>query len=162
MEKKSNYNDNTETIFSISTIMMKLPTKSLKSMREIFLSQPDGLPLLDFIQTVMQHMELNSRNDAISVISDLVDFFTFVDVNGSGLLQWEEFVSFLVDRVVTEKETIVHEKLECIENVQVQSAATRQIVRCTKFIHEVGKLFMAIGQEIFIYDSDFKSSSWTR
>ena len=79
-----------------------------------------GLPLLDFVETVVQHMELDRHEETLRVISDLIDFFHFVDINGDNTLQWEEFVSFIVDQVVLEKENTTQENFSPIADVQLQ------------------------------------------
>jgi hypothetical protein len=45
-------------------------------------------------------MELDSEEQLLQTIPELVDLFEVIDINGDGGLEWKEFVSFLIDQVI--------------------------------------------------------------
>lgn len=63
----------TETSVNVSaTIMLKVPTYNLASLRQQFEAEPDGLNLYQFLKAFVANMELESEQDLISVVPDLV------------------------------------------------------------------------------------------
>jgi len=71
-------------------------------------------------------------------------------------------VSFIIDQVVLSKDTPVNEKLFSIGDIPISPAASRQVVRCIRHFPILGKFFMSVGQEIFIYALDNKHQDWTK
>jgi hypothetical protein len=53
-----------------------------------------------FIAAVVQNMELDSEEQLLQTVPELVDLFEVIDINGDGGLEWKEFVSFLIDQVI--------------------------------------------------------------
>lgn len=153
---------NSEKIFSISNILMNLPTKNLGHIRSRFLKEAEGLNLLSFLAAIVENMDSLGQNETVKIVADLIDFFHFVDINGDGRLSWEEFVSFVVDQVVLQKDNSDHEKLVLQASSQIQEINSRRSVYCSTVIKELGKLFLGVGEEIQVYALDDKSTSWTK
>lgn len=65
-----------------SSIMMKIPTDNLGSLKAIFQQKVDGLPLPKFLVAVVSQMELDDVNEMLLMVADLIDFFHQVDING--------------------------------------------------------------------------------
>ena len=55
-----------------ATIMLKVPTYSLAPLRQCFEAEPDGLNLYQFLKAFVANMDLESDQDLISVVPDLV------------------------------------------------------------------------------------------
>jgi len=63
---------------------MKLSARALRLIKVKFDKKADGLSLVEFIGTMIQHMDVQSHQEKVRLIADLVDFFHFVDVDGDG------------------------------------------------------------------------------
>eukprot|EP00935_MAST-01C_sp_MAST-1C-sp1_P000880 g880.t1 len=90
-EKKNDHHD------AIMSIMMMLPTEELPSLRRDFDANPDGLKLHQFIRAMTHRLVKADDVDTNSLVSDLEQLYQEVDVNGDGLMQWDEFTSFVID-----------------------------------------------------------------
>ena len=55
-----------------ATIMLKVPTYSLAPLRQCFEAEPDGLNLYQFLKAFVANMDLESDQDLLSVVPDLV------------------------------------------------------------------------------------------
>lgn len=55
-----------------ATIMLKVPTYNLAPLRECFEAEPDGLNLYQFLKAFVANMDLESDQDLISVVPDLI------------------------------------------------------------------------------------------
>lgn len=65
-----------------STIMMKVPTACLVTLRNCFENEPEGLNLVQFLKAFVQNMDLENHDMLLKTVPDLVDLFCLVDVNG--------------------------------------------------------------------------------
>lgn len=155
------YSKKPETSADVSsTIMLQIPTYNLANLRKEFEAEPDGLNLTQFVRTFVRNMNLEDDEAMLNIIPDLVNFFNLVDINGDGHMEWSEFVMFVIEQVVKGDDTKVYEELQLVERVQIQPPSSREIVSCAKFIVELNKLVLAVGDEVQVYETDESSSSW--
>jgi hypothetical protein len=80
--------------------MSKIPVYRLKCLRQELERAKGGLEVEAFIAAVVQNMELDSEEQLLQTVPELVDLFEVIDINGDGGLEWKEFVSFLIDQVI--------------------------------------------------------------
>jgi hypothetical protein len=131
--------------------MMRLPTKNLGALRTIFTAKEGGLPLPEFLEAVINHMELPDESLLMVMISDLTDFFQMVDINGDGCMEWEEFVMFILDAVVPEREAVIMERFEAAGQVLIQPPSSRCIARVVKLIPKLNKILVGVGDALQFY-----------
>lgn len=136
-----------------SSIMLKLPTKNLGALRDEFLKKAEGLNLTEFLEAVINNMELPDVSNLMLMISDLTDFFQLVDINGDGVMEWEEFVMFILDAVVPNKEGGLQEMFEPAGNILLQPPSSREIVHVVKMLPELGKVVVGIGSMLQFYEA---------
>lgn len=135
-----------------SSIMLKLPTRNLGSLREEFMKKPEGLNLTEFLEAVINNMELSDVSNLMLMISDLTDFFQLVDINGDGAMEWEEFVMFILDAVVPNKEGGLQEVLEPAGSILLQPPSSREVVHVVKMLPTLGKIVVGIGATLQFYE----------
>ncbi|EEY52994.1 uncharacterized protein PITG_19861 [Phytophthora infestans T30-4] len=57
-----------------------------------------GLPLLDFVEIVLPGLpRVKTAEEKTATVSALVDLFEDIDINGDGVMEFDEFTSFCVD-----------------------------------------------------------------
>ena len=57
-----------------------------------------GLKLIEFIEIVLKHIPKSSTTEELmKTISDLIDLFIDIDINGDKTLEFQEFTSYCVD-----------------------------------------------------------------
>lgn len=83
-------------------IMMRLTGSDFSAIANEFRERErrlgGGLPLLDFVEIVLQGLpRARSAEDKAANISALVDLFEDIDINGDGVMGFDEFTSFCVD-----------------------------------------------------------------
>jgi hypothetical protein len=137
-----------------SSIMMRLPTKNLGSLRQIFQRKTEGLSLVEFLEAVINNMELPDSNMLMLMVADLVDFFQLVDINGDGHMEWEEFVMFILDAVVPEKDATLLERFTSVGSVVIQPPSSRCSVHCAKLIPSINKIVLGVGMSLHFYAPD--------
>ena len=142
-----------------SSIMLKLPTKNLGSLRSVFLQKPGGLNLVEFLEAVINNMEIADVSNMMLMISDLTDFFQLVDINGDGAMEWEEFVMFVLDAVVPSKENSLLEMFEPAGAMLLQPPSSREIVHVVKMLPDLCKLVIGIGSTLQFYEPTEYTSS---
>lgn len=143
-----------------SAIMFKVPTKALATLRETFESANGGLNLIQFLEAFVRNMDLDEdEEELLRSVPDLLDFFKSVDINGDGRMEWSEFVAFVIESVVSSDPPVI-EKFVNVNRHPVQSAGQRQTVKASKFMPEFNRLFVGIGSQIVIYETDDKSDTW--
>jgi hypothetical protein len=144
-----------------SSIMMRLPTKNLGALRSIFTAKAEGLTIVEFLEAVINNMELPDVSVLMLMISDLTDFFQMVDINGDGHMEWEEFVMFILDAVVPNKDATLQERFSHAGTNLLQPSSTRFAVQVIKMIPALNKIVLAIGKNIQIYYPDEEQVSLT-
>ena len=143
-----------------SAIMFKIATKSLNALRGEFEKVPDGLNLIQFLEAFVKNMELEEdEEELLRVVPDLLDFFKSVDINGDGKMEWSEFVAFVIESVVS-SDPPVTEKFVNVNRHTVQAAGLRATVRCSRMMPEFRCLFVGVGAQIVIYETDDQSPTW--
>lgn len=81
--------------------MMRLSKDRLRRLNKIWEQSEDGLSLAEFMKLMI--IEVPSiKEEKIEMIQGLIRLFKQVDVNGDGLMQWSEFVQYMIDQVQTE------------------------------------------------------------
>jgi WD40 repeat protein len=88
-------------------LMMRMDPSALAKIRQEFYSRNDEVSLNDFIYIMFKHLiELaepdsvisQKHQDTRSFVSDMNELFKEVDVNGDGIMEWEEFTKFTVEK----------------------------------------------------------------
>lgn len=143
-----------------AAVMLKIPAHRLTSLREDYEKEKEGLNLINFLKAFIKNMDLNSQDELIAIVPDLVDFFTMVDVNGDGTMEWSEFVMFVCEQVAPGKGFYIRESMQNVFHQIIQPPSCRTPVRCSKYIPEFGRLFVGTNNEIQLYDLNYESSDW--
>jgi hypothetical protein len=142
-----------------SSIMLKLPTRNLGSLRTAFLAKPGGLDLTEFLEAVINNMELPDVSNMMLMISDLTDFFQLVDINGDGAMEWEEFVMFILDAVVPDRDGGLQEVFEAAGSTLLQPPSSREVVHVAKMLPDIGKLVVCLGSTLQFYEPSERAPS---
>jgi WD40 repeat protein/Ca2+-binding EF-hand superfamily protein len=81
-------------------IMMALEGSALNELRGRFekkeAEEGDGLNLTEFVETFLEFLKPNEATRKY-LVTDLVELFSQIDINGDGTCEWEEFTSFCVE-----------------------------------------------------------------
>ena len=77
-------------------IMMLLDIDKVPALRKEFEAQEEGLTQTDFVRVMLKYLKRESI-DEFQLVSNLVELFAQIDVNGDGTMEWDEFTSFIVD-----------------------------------------------------------------
>ena len=81
-------------------IMMSLEGSALNELRAQFekkeQEEGDGLDLPEFVETFLQFLK-PSKETRKYLVTDLVELFHQIDINGDGTCEWEEFTSYCVE-----------------------------------------------------------------
>ena len=81
--------------------MMRLSKDRLRRLNKVWEQSEDGLTLLEFVKLMI--LEVPSlREEKLEMIHALIRLFKQVDINGDKLMQWSEFVQYIIDQVQTE------------------------------------------------------------
>ena len=82
-------------------VMMRLSKDRLRRLNKVWEQSEDGLTLLEFVKLMI--LEVPSlREEKLEMIHALIRLFKQVDINGDKLMQWSEFVQYIIDQVQTE------------------------------------------------------------
>ena len=80
---------------------MRLSKDRLRRLNKVWEQSEDGLTLLEFVKLMI--LEVPSlREEKLEMIHALIRLFKQVDINGDKLMQWSEFVQYIIDQVQTE------------------------------------------------------------
>jgi|LauGreStaDraftv2_3_1035109.scaffolds.fasta_scaffold715645_1 hypothetical protein len=63
-------------------------------------------------------------------------------------MEWNEFVTFIIEQCSSEQDYTVHEKLSHIAQMIVQPTSNRAYIKCSKYIDAFGKILEAVGSEV--------------
>ena len=141
----------------VNSIMSRIPVHRLKSLRQEMERSSRGLELEAFIAAAVRNMDLESEEQVLRTVPELVDLFQVIDVNGDGSLEWKELVSFLISQVVS----IGRSQPPAESLAAVSHNATPESfedVQCCKVFF--GKLFVACRDRVHIYSLDPGASTW--
>jgi hypothetical protein len=75
-------------------------------------------------------------------------------------MEWSEFVMFVIEQVVQDKDFTIFEKFDDVNHHAIQPPASRQAVQCSKVIPELNRLFVGVGPNILIYNTNNQSETW--
>ena len=85
-------------------LMMRMDPSALATIRKEFYSRNDSVSLTEFIYIMSKHLlnidpaKIGHQNEQRHFIGDMLELFKEVDVNGDGLMEWEEFTKFTVEK----------------------------------------------------------------
>lgn len=159
-ENDSNVSPESASLVS-STIMFRVPTNKLNSLRNDFEKAGHvGVNLVQFLFAFVKNMDLDSNDALIEIVPDLIDFFNLVDVNGDGHMEWSEFVMFVIEQVVQNNTLGIYERFDSISDMVIQPASSRSTATCCKFVSTYNKLFLGVANTLHIYSANPKSPTW--
>jgi len=141
--------------------MLKLPTSNLQRLRSIFESEENGLNLDQYLCALVDTMMIKNDDELTHCVANLLDFFDFVDINGDGFMEWDEFVTFIIEDCSVEVAKIPQEKLKHIGHVLVQQASTLYPISCSKYLTVFDKILEGVGQEVQFHEADASTDTWT-
>ncbi|OWZ21416.1 LOW QUALITY PROTEIN: hypothetical protein PHMEG_0004045 [Phytophthora megakarya] len=83
-------------------VMMRLKGAGFSAIANAFREREEklggGLPLLDFVEIVLPGLpKAKNAEEKAASISALIDLFEDIDINGDGVMEFDEFTSFCVD-----------------------------------------------------------------
>ena len=78
-------------------IMTLLNFSELNALRSRFTKYPLGLDITQFVGAMLDILKDSSNLNKRDLTIRLCELFTQVDVNGNGLMEWEEFSSFCIE-----------------------------------------------------------------
>ena len=90
----------------------------------------------------------------------LLEFFDLVDIDGDGSMQWSEFVMFVIELVVKEEISSILEELALVNRHPIQPPGSQSVVTCCKYIPELNKICLGVGNELQLYDGVENSPTW--
>ena len=88
-------------------LMMRMDPDALAAIRQEFFKRNDAVSLIDFIYIMSKHLIDFTSEDRKSIrntredrdfVMDMSELFKEVDVNGDGMMEWEEFTKFTVEK----------------------------------------------------------------
>lgn len=151
-----------------SSIMLNLPTSKLDRLREVFESNPNlendhkcGLSLNQYLVTLIECMSIRNENALIDCVADLIDFFDYVDLNGDGYMDWDEFVTFIIEQCSFAQENKIMEKFASKHEISFGFLGAKSQTRCTKYVNVFEMILQAVGPEIHFLGLDLEAESWT-
>ena len=75
-------------------------------------------------------------------------------------MEWSEFVMFVIEQVVQDKDYSIFERFEEVSHHGIQPPASRQGVMCSKNLSELNRLFVGVGPDLLIFNSSAQSPTW--
>ncbi|KAG1704802.1 hypothetical protein DVH05_004829 [Phytophthora capsici] len=83
-------------------IMMRLKGAGFSAIANAFREREKrlggGLPLVDFVEIVLPGLpRAKTMEEKSASVSALIDLFQDIDINGDGVMEFDEFTSFCVD-----------------------------------------------------------------
>jgi WD40 repeat protein len=88
-------------------LMMRMDPSALATIRQEFYNRSDSVSLTEFIYIMSKHLidignefscSVRNKQEQRNFVSDMHELFKEVDVNGDGLMEWEEFTKFTVEK----------------------------------------------------------------
>ena len=90
--------------YDINAIMMLLDIHKINLIKDIFLEYPNGIEKFIFIKQIKKIINNIDDFDLPNLIYGLYKFFEEIDYNGNGIVEWEEFTQFIIDKVEGDSE----------------------------------------------------------
>jgi Ca2+-binding EF-hand superfamily protein len=97
--------------------MALMSSARLKNLGETWTDE--GLNLTEFVQTMTNHIKTTSDDEKYELVYGCFKLFTQVDINGDGMMEWGEFMQYIIDAV--QGNTISGDE-DQVESVQDQIA----------------------------------------
>ena len=148
-----------------SSIMLKLPTFNLSKLRRAFESDPNeffkGLNLKQYLVALVDSMLIKNKKELDNCVADLLDFFDFVDINGDGYMEWNEFVAFIIEQCAFEQDHEIHERLEHKGTQLVQPSSARCPIKCSKYFPIFNRILEGVGSEVQFHEPNNNFESWS-
>lgn len=98
-------------------LMMRMAPNALQAIRQEFYAREDSVSLTEFVHIMSKHLFNNQHDEASSSKvknqdlrsfgSDMFELFKEVDVNGDGLMEWDEFTKFTVEKASSLNQSMV-------------------------------------------------------
>jgi WD40 repeat protein/Ca2+-binding EF-hand superfamily protein len=143
-------------------VMMALEGSSLHRLRRCFEDKQDtkgeGLDQQEFVDELLKLLKPLEK-DKLNLVSDLIEVFEQIDINGDGSMEWAEFTAFCVEAGLLATHRIkVPLRYHYVENRRFQDTLTRGHVKSIEFIPETGQIGVADGAEpvLRFYDDNMK------
>ena len=76
-------------------------------------------------------------------------------------MEWDEFVTFIIEDCGVEAIKTPQEKLKHIGHVLVQHTSTLYPISCSKYLPVFDKILEGVGQEVQFHEADSGADSWT-
>jgi WD40 repeat protein len=129
---------------AIMNIMMMLPTEELPKLRKDFDANPDGLKLHQFVRAMTHRLIHDGDVDMNSLVSDLEQLYQEVDVNGDGLMQWDEFTSFVIEAGMVSGKSTASMEQKYTERANFHD--TSHMARHIKYLPDLKQLAVCEGE----------------
>lgn len=78
-------------------IMTYINKDKLNLINDSFSKLGNSLNLDQFIQVMLHFSEVKSNEENIEFVENLIDTFNIIDVNGNGVILWDEFSNYIVE-----------------------------------------------------------------
>ena len=145
-------------------VMMSLEGSALHELRRCFEDKQDeqgeGLDQQEFVNELLRLLR-PEEEERLNLVSDLIEVFEQIDINGDGTMEWAEFTAFCVEAGLLATHRIkVPLRYNYVENRRFQDTITRGHVKCMGYISEIKQLGVSDGAEpvLRLYDDDMKIS----
>ena len=80
----------------VCSVMMRLSKDRLRRLNKVWEQSEDGLDLTEFMKLMI--LEVPSlKDEKLEMINGLIKLFKQVDINGDAMMQWSEFVQYMID-----------------------------------------------------------------
>ena len=78
-------------------LMSYINKDKLNQINETFNRLGDNLSLEQFIQVMLHFSENKSEDEDIDFVENLIETFNIIDVNGNGVILWDDFSNYIVE-----------------------------------------------------------------
>jgi WD40 repeat protein len=124
-------------------LMMRMDPDALSEIRQEFFRREDSVSLIDFIYIMSKHLidfanddrkMSRSSKEERDFVMDMHELFKEVDVNGDGMMEWEEFTKFTVEKAsLLNKRFVISTLPEYIDSTPKLDNSMRQFRRHNLF-----------------------------
>lgn len=122
-------------------LLTNLDSARMAAIKEEFRQMEDSVNMVEFVAIMEAHLpdyvyagntasgENGNYLDRHGIIANLVELFQEVDINGDGMMEWEEFTRFIV-----EKAQLYHQ-LQAVEDLPSYRHASRSVEEISRHRH---------------------------
>ena len=79
--------------------MLQLSMKKLKALGKYWKANNNSLFLEDFVQLMLSRIRTFDDDEKYELIYGSYKLFMEIDINGDGLMEWAEFMQYIIDAV---------------------------------------------------------------